>query len=473
MSEGRGYDLVVVGFGGAGLSAALGYADTAAGDGRSARIAVLERAPREERGGATRWTTARLRINDDDELDPHVVDRVASSHRDADRGYMEVLQREMPTTIRTIEEHGVELVHYPLGLATNIAEGREASPIGGGAAIVDALGAAVEAIEGCDVLYETEAVELVLDDDGAIAGLRVRGRDGRLRTLAAPAVVLACGGFEGSKEMLTRYLGPRACDMPVIAPGLRNNVGDGLRMATAIGGDTAGQFDMFHGEPVDSRTDHPDAVVLAYPFGIVVNERAERFFDEGVDTLDNTFEVIAYEIWRHQANTAYFIGDQTTAGVPHMELLNTTDLPPVSADTIGELAEGLGLDPRALEATVAEYNAAAREGEFSPFTKDGKATVGLAQPKTNWAFPIDSPPYIGYPLTTAITFTFGGVRTDEQARVLTPGGTPIPGLYAAGEVTGLFYYDYPVGISVLRGLTFGRLAGAHAAGVAAPAAAPA
>jgi tricarballylate dehydrogenase len=467
MPDAPDYDLIVVGFGAAALTATLAYADAAAREGRSARIAVLERATREDRGGATRWTTARLRINDDDQLDPAAVERVCASHPDADRAYMEMFAREVPATIAAIEARGVELVHYPLGLATNIGEGREASPIGGGAAIVEALGGAVEATDGCDVLYETEAVDLVLDDEGAIAGLRARGRDGRLRTLRAPAVVLACGGFEGSKEMLARYVGPRACDMPVIAPGLRNNCGDGIRMATAVGGDTAGQFDMFHGEPVDRRTAHPDAVVLAYPYGIVVNERGERFFDEGVDTLDDTFEAIAFEIWRDQGNTAFFVGDQTTAAVPHMELLNTTDLPPVTSDTIAGLAGELGLDPQALETTVAVYNAAARQGTFDPFTKDGKATVGLTPPKSNWAFPLESPPYIGYPLTTAITFTFGGVRTDEHARVVSPAGTPIPGLYAAGEVTGLFYHRYPVGISVLRGLTFGRLAGTHAASVVA------
>jgi tricarballylate dehydrogenase len=209
-------------------------------------------------------------------------------------------------------------------------------------------------------------------------------------------------------------------------------------------------------------------VMLGYPYGLVVNARAERFFDEGAYTFEDGFEVLAYEIWRHQDNRAYFVGDQTTAGLPNMELMNATDLPPVTAGTIGELARKLGLDAAALEETVGAYNAAARPvGEFDPFTRDGCATHGLQPPKSNWAFRLESAPYLGYPLTCAVTFTFGGIRTDKSARVVTPGGTVIPALYAAGEVTGVFYHRYPVGTSVLRSLTFGRLAGAHAARAAA------
>lgn len=458
------YDLLVIGCGGAGLAAALSYSDAATQQGRRPRVGVLERSAQEQRGGATRWTTARLRVDDEGALDPRVPDLVASSHRDADRAYVEALRDEAPATIRFLEDRGVELVHYPLGLATSITGGREAAPKGGGLSIVETLAGHLEQTPGAEILYRTEAVDLALDEDGVVAGVTARGPDGRLRRLPARAVVLACGGFEGSQQLLTQYVGERACDLPLIAPGVASNRGDGLRMAVAVGADTAGQFDMFHGEPVDSRTTHPDAVVLGYPYGLVVNGRAERFFDEGAYTFEDGFELLAYEIWRHQGNRACFIGDQTTAGLPNMELMNATDLPPVTGDTIGELAGKLGLDRGALEATVAAYNVAARPvAEFDPFTRDGCATHGLLPPKSNWAFRLDTPPFLGYPLTCAVTFTFGGVRTDAQGRVLTPGGTVIPGLYAAGEVTGLYYHRYPVGTSVLRSLTFGRLAGTHAA----------
>lgn len=457
------YDVVVVGMGGAGLCAALSYAETAQEQGRTPRIAVLERAPKDERGGATRYTTARFRIDDDNNLDPTFVDTVAATHRDADLDYFRTLERETPESIRFIEERGVELIHYPLGLATGVHGGREATPNGGGKAIVETLAGVLEGIDGAEIFYETEGVDLVTDARGAVTGITARGRDGFLRTLTAPAVILASGGWQNNKALLAQYVGPNAVDCPLIAPGVAYNTGDGLRMATAVGGDTAGQFDMIHGEPYDSRSTFPDAVVLSYPYGILVNKHAKRFLDEGVEPLDRTFEAFAYEIYRNQENEAYLIGDQSMVNVPFYELLNTTDKDPVTADTVGELAGKLGLDPAALEATVAEFNAAAGPEEFDPTTKDGKATRGIEPPKTNWAQPLEQGPFVGYPLTCAICFVFGGVRTDAQARVVSPSGAPIPGLYAAGEMTGVFYHYYPVGTSVLRGLTFGRLAGTHAA----------
>jgi tricarballylate dehydrogenase len=233
-------------------------------------------------------------------------------------------------------------------------------------------------------------------------------------------------------------------------------------MAVEVGAGTAGRFDMFHAEPIDPRATKPDPVFFPYTCGIIVNGRAERFFDEGKAGFDSTFEALGYEIWRHQDQTAFFVGDQTTLAVDGFDELVLTDVPPVTAGTIRELAMELGLDPGALDRTVEEFNGAVGPEPFDPYVFDGKSTRGIDPPKSNWAFRLDSPPYVAYPLKGAITFTFGGIRTDSSARVVTSAGTPIPGLYAAGEVTGLYYHEYPAGTSVLRSLTFGRLAGEHA-----------
>jgi tricarballylate dehydrogenase len=111
--------------------------------------------------------------------------------------------------------------------------------------------------------------------------------------------------------------------------------------------------------------------------------------------------------------------------------------------------------------TVREFNAAVQPGAFDPAIRDGKRTVGIEPPKSNWALPLDTPPFVGFPVTCGITFTFGGIRIDGRGRVLDGWDWPIPGLYAAGElVGGLFYHNYPGGSGLMAGAVFGRRAGA-------------
>ncbi len=456
------YDFVVVGCGAAGLSAAVSYIDAAKKEKRTPRVAILESAPKDQRGGATRWTTARFRAREDFSLDPLFVGKVEKVSKGlADLEYCRVFEREVPNSLRFLEAHGVKLLHYGPPVAMGVEH--EVTPDGGGKAIVDALVNSVEKTRCAEILYQTEAVRLSLAADGRVQGVVVRGEDGLLRTLTARAVVLACGGFEGNKEMLTRYLGTDACDLPLLAPGLAFNQGAGIRMAMEIGAGTSGQFDMVHTELVDRRTTRPDAYIYAHPFGIVVNADAKRFYDEGQGTFEETFELIAFEVWRNQNQSAFFIADQNITSHKGIMVLFDSDKPPAEAGTLPELAKLLGLDPDALTRTVEEYNAAVEPGAFDPYRRDGKRTRGLKPDKSNWAYRLEKPPYFAYPLTSAICFTYGGIRTDRDARVVTGNGVPLPGLYAAGEIVGLFYHEYPAGTSVLRSLTFGRIAGAHAA----------
>jgi tricarballylate dehydrogenase len=459
------YDIIVIGCGAAGLSAAVTSIERGVELGHRLRVAVIEVAPKEERGGATRWSGAGLRVNQDHKLDPLWVGRVQEASRGlADLDYCKAFEAAVPSTLRFLEDHGVEIVVQAAELASTYHQsGFRARPNGGGHAIVERLASALDATPEADILYETEAVELMMGPDGSINGVVVRDRLGGLQRLDAKSVILACGGFEGNAEMLTRYVGRNACDLRQLAPGLAFNKGAGIRMAMAIGADTSGQFDMFHGEAVDSRTDRPDAVIYVHPYGIVVNGEGKRFYDEGWTTFDMSLELIAYEIWREQNQTAFFIADQTAMKIPAIQAWCDTDQRPVRAQTIRDLAIGLGLEPEVLEATVAEYNAAVGPGEFDPTRMDGKSTVGLTPPKSNWAYPLENPPYEAYPLTTAITFTFGGLRTDSSARVLSTGGAPLRNLYAAGEIVGVFYHQYIVATSVLRALTFGCIAGTNAA----------
>jgi tricarballylate dehydrogenase len=263
--------------------------------------------------------------------------------------------------------------------------------------------------------------------------------------------------------MLTQYVGNNAVDLRKLAPGTQYNKGDGIRMATDIGADTAGQFDGIHAELTDIRTDRADPVLYGHTYTIVVNADCERFYDEGQASFSDTFELIAYEVWKNQNQAAFMITDEAVMCNNLITAFFDTDVPPAKADSIRELATLLGLDPDALEKTVSAYNAACDDRPFNPHDYDGKSTEGIEPPKSNWANPLENPPYYGYPVAAAICFTYGGLKTDTSARVLAKNGAAIPGLYAAGELVGLFYHEYPAATSVLKALTFGRIAGTHAA----------
>jgi succinate dehydrogenase/fumarate reductase flavoprotein subunit len=466
------YDLVVVGSGFAGSTATLSFLETTENAGQAGRVALIEAGSKGERAGASRWTMAYLRLNRDNTLSRDWVRRVEQDCRGlSDLDYCRKLEDEVPATVKFMEDHGVELIHHDEeNVAVEFDEQHFVYPNGGGKAIIDAYFSYIEEYETADVLWDHEAIKLTLDDEGRVNGVVIRKPDGLLRTLTADAVVLACGGFEGNPEMLTQYIGKDAVDLPLIAPGIKYNRGAGIRMAMEIGAGTAGQFDMVHAELVDTRATKPDAVIWGHNYGIVVNENCERFYDEGEDYLFASFELIAYETWRHQNQKSYFITDQMVMDrFKGSWVYETTDQPPEQSDTIAGLAAKLGLDPAKLEATVNEFNAACGPGEWDPVRMDGKETTGIAPPKSNWAHPIAQPPFSGFPMTTHLTFTFGGLKVDRDGRVLSTNDIAIPGLYAAGEITGLFYHEYPPATSVLRSNTFGRVIGTQLAKQAAAA----
>jgi tricarballylate dehydrogenase len=132
--------------------------------------------------------------------------------------------------------------------------------------------------------------------------------------------------------------------------------------------------------------------------------------------------------------------------------------------TLEGLARKLEIDVAGFVDTMTKYNAAVQPGTYNPAIKDGKGTRGITPPKSNWALPLDSPPYIGFAVTTGISFTFGGLRITPQGQVMDMEQRVIPGLYAAGElVGGLFYQNYPGGAGLMAGAVFGRIAGRSAA----------
>ena len=148
--------------------------------------------------------------------------------------------------------------------------------------------------------------------------------------------------------------------------------------------------------------------------------------------------------------------------VPNYRLGLRSDQPPITGATWAELASRLRIPADALTQTVQTYNAACTTGEFKALELDHLATRGLNPPKSNWARPLDKPPFEAYPVISSNVLTFGGLKVNTRAQVLDQDGVPIKGLYAAGEVVGLYYKTYTGATSVLKGAVFGRLAGIDA-----------
>jgi tricarballylate dehydrogenase len=212
----------------------------------------------------------------------------------------------------------------------------------------------------------------------------------------------------------------------------------------------------------------------SYPLGLIVNVHGERFVDEGADLRNYTYAKYGREIIRQPQRLAFQIFDQKTVEILREEY-RIRQVTKGEANTIEELAQQLDIDVPGLVRTVKAFNAACGPGEFNPAALDGKSTAGITPPKSNWALPIDTPPYVGFAVTCGITFTFGGLKVNTRAEVLDTADQPIPGLYAAGElVGGLFYHNYAGGSGLMSGSVFGKTAGdAAAAHIGAKAAAAA
>ncbi|MBM7059324.1 FAD-dependent oxidoreductase [Pseudomonas sp. UL073] len=469
------FDLVVVGCGVAGMSAAVAGAE------RGLRVAVLERATREERGGQSRFTEAYLRMKSHEEVtddfdtflaehsgyyqDP---DFVAESLRERsawsaqaraaaaiDSSVIGTFAACVPETIDWLKGNGVKFDFLPTQFLTSTQP--RLLPVGGGEAIVETLAARAEAL-GAQFFYETTARTLITDGLDTVTGLRALSREsGELQFHGA--VVLASGGFEGNAEMLSRYLGPRSVFLRPVCKGAYYNRGEGIQMALDIGAAAAGEYGSYHAEPVDPRSGISEPSIFIFPYGVLVNQQGLRFTDEAPGTVDAWYERVTRQIYLQSEGIAWVVLDQRVKDIPNYRLGIRTDQPAVEAASLAELAGKIGVPETALEDSVARYNAACRPGEYRPLQLDGLATEGLQPPKSNWALPLERGPFMAYPIISANVFTFGGLKVDEQAQVVNSDGQPIANLYAAGETVGLYFGNYAGGTSVLKGLVFGRLAG--------------
>ncbi|MFF4692852.1 FAD-dependent tricarballylate dehydrogenase TcuA [Streptomyces sp. NPDC001307] len=482
------WDVVVVGGGNAGFSTAQSARQ------QGARVLLLEKAPRQWAGGNSYFTAGAMRTSHGGltdltslveplpadragrvDLAPYTDDdfladltRVTQGRTDPELARILVGEsRETMTWLRSLGLRFELMFHrqaYEVDGRYRFWGGLAVGVVGGGKGMIDQHLAAADR-SGIEVRFDSPVTGLATGPDGSVRGVMLA--DGQ--RIEADGVVLTSGGFEANPQMRAGYLGA-GWDLALVR-GTPYNTGEGIRMALAAGAQPYGHWSGCHAVAWDSQARATGDRELTnqltrggYPFGIVVNAEGRRFVDEGADFRNYTYAKYGAEILKQPAGVAYQLFDATSAPLLRPEEYASAGITRVESDTVEGLAKELGIDEGQLAETVERFNAAVVPGRFDPTVKDGCRTEGITPPKSNWAQPLATPPYVAFPVTCGITFTFGGLRIDADARVLDLSGRPVPGLYAAGElVGGLFWFNYPGGSGLTAGSVLGRRAGRSAA----------
>ena len=335
---------------------------------------------------------------------------------------------------------------------------------GGGKGLIEQHTEAAEKA-GIEIRYGTRAVDLLPDGPG------VTWRDAAERTgsIRAESVVLAAGGFEADADLRRRHLGP-GWELAKVR-GTPLNTGDMLTAALGAGAAPYGDWgschsvawDAWYADNEGNRELTNQLTRSGYPLGIMVNSRGERFVDEGSDFRNYTYAKYGARILAQPGGIAFQLYDATTRPQLRGEEYDMPGASFVTGTTLTELAAGMGVDAATLTRTVEGFNASIdRDVPLDLAVKDGRAARD-EPPKSNWAIPVENPPYYAFPVTCGVTFTFGGLRADTSGRVLDAAGAPMSGLFVCGEMLGgLFSGNYPGGSGLTSGAVFGRRAGSLA-----------
>jgi len=424
-------------------------------------VGILEKSPKQHRGGHTRFTESfripTADINVDAEF--NVEDYSTSKF------YSDIMQvtnfRADPDLAERVAEGAVDTFEWltDLGIDWEYQAPHPGYTAGrvwlDGEEFVDELLGILDNRDA-EVYYETEARSLFRNDEGRVTGVEARV-EGERTLFEGDAVVLAAGDYGSSKERRTRYYGPGYGNMKV--RGSRYNTGEAIDAAMDVGAKTDGEWGDAHMAIIDVESPEVEGGITridGYQYGVILNHDGERFVDEGEDSRAHTYAKFGRRIFEQPYHEAFIIVDSKTVDdVAHMGPGR-----PITGDSIESLARRLDIEnvERAVE-TIETFNDACDPSEYDPNILDGNSTEGINPPKSNWAFPLDEPPFTGYPVTGGMTFTFGGVAINADAEVLDTRDDPIPGLYGAGNSTGgLFYNNYPGGTGLTNAAVFGKVA---------------
>lgn len=453
------YDIAVIGGGNAALCAAMTAAEA------GAKVLILETAPKAYRGGNSRHTR-NFRCMHSGPLGPlveeyseeeYLADLLKVTGGKTDEHLARLAIRTSEECLPWMQEHGVR---FQPSLSGTLSLARtNAFFMGGGKSLVNAYYRTAEKL-GVDVLYEAAVTHLELEGDQIT---RVDyTHEGQMHSISPKSVVVASGGFQADTDWLTRAWGPAAQNF--LIRGTPYNRGVVLADLLEQGVQSVGDADQCHAVAIDGRAPKYDGGIVTrldcVPFSVVVNKNAERFYDEGEDVWPKRYAIWGRLVAAQPEQVGYVIIDAKS-----LELFMPSVFPPLKADTLEELADMMGLPVDKLRQTVDSFNAACGDtSNFHPTELDGVTTAGITPPKTNWARPITEPPFYGYTLRTGVTFTYLGLKVDDNAQCSTKTGL-IRNLWAAGETMAgsILGQGYLAGFGMTIGTVFGRIAGREAA----------
>ena len=486
----RNIDVVVIGAGNAALCAA----HSAREEGKS--VLVLEAAPKEKAGGNSLFTAGATRIvhtglnslkdlvdyderHSATEVPPYSADDYRSDLQNVTGGkndpkMTETLVTNIAEDIRWLKSKGLRyrLMYERQAYETSDGGylfwgGLHVGNVDGGEGLIgDHYRVAHEA--GVKICYGTRATQL-LTSGGAVTGVRYEA-EGQDHAVEAGATIIASGGFESSRDMRAEHMGAEW--RHAVTRGTQYNTGTMLQAALDLGAAKGGDWTTCHATQWDAEFENNESnyevtnrlTRQSYPLGILVNREGKRFLDEGSDFRNLTYAKYGKEVLMQPGAVAWQIFDAPLRPMLRPQEYEVPGVGEHIAQSVEELAKLTGIELNGLKQTISEFNDSIDTSiTFDPNVRDGRAAE-TQPPKSNWANPIATAPYYAYPVTCGITFTFGGLKGDEQARVLDADGSPIKGLYACGEALGgLFSQNYPGGSGLAAGIVFGRIAGRAAA----------
>ncbi|EOD9292344.1 FAD-dependent tricarballylate dehydrogenase TcuA [Campylobacter coli] len=455
------FDIVVIGGGNAALCAAISAASKG-----NVKIALLESSPKEWRGGNSQHTRNLRSMHDapTDVLvesyseDEFFEDVFKVTKGQTNEEYARFVISHTPQAVEFAKKYGVR---FQPSMRGTLHLGRtNAFFLGGGKSLVNAYFNTAQNL-GVEIFYEFEALDLVIDGGWCKEILVLDKKQNKELKFKAKAVIVASGGFESNLEWLEEAWGEKARNF--IIRGTRFNQGKMLRALQKNHVQIIGDPTQGHMVAIDARTPKYDGGIASrvdcVSLGIVVNKKAQRFYNEGEDFWPKRYAIWGRLVANEEDQIAYSITDSKVQKCYMPSLFE-----PIVANSIEDLAIKINLDPKALKATLDEYNQSVVEGEFNHTIQDNCYTRGLKIEKTHWALKINTPPFYCYPLCPGVTFTYMGVKVDKNARVYQDDGELFKNVFAAGEIMAgnILTQGYVAGFGMSIGSVFGRLAGENA-----------